>query len=170
MDLNITLANTSSDPKVLAKSYTNIATTVATPYGSMSILKPILRLRYEPSIWNPADINYAWIAELNRFYFVGDKRILSGDIVEMDLTVDPLMSYGNAILASSGICVANEFAREYRDMQKPSFGTYMADPNRPIYPYPEQKIYEFDAGDFNLEQASSYSRNFVLNVSGGEGE
>lgn len=170
MDLNITLSNTNSDPKVLAKSYTNIATTVATPYGSMSILKPVLRLRYEPSIWNPADINYAWIAELNRFYFVGDKRILSGDIVEMELTVDPLMSYGNAILASTGICVANEFTRESRDLQKPSFGTYMADPNRPIYPYPDQVVYQFDAGDFNLEQATTYSRNFVLNVSGGEGE
>lgn len=169
MDLNITLSNTNSDPKVLAKSYTNIATTVATPYGSMSILKPVLRLRYEPSIWNPADINYAWIAELNRFYFVGDKRILSGDIVEMDLTVDPLMSYGSAILASTGICVANEFAREYRDAQQPTFGTYMADANRPIYPFPDQTVYEFEAGDFNLNNANAYSRNFVLNVSGGRG-
>lgn len=170
MDLHITLSNTSSDPKVLAKSYTNIATTVATPYGSMSIEKPVLRLRYEPSIWNPADINYAWIAELNRFYFVGDKRTSSGDIVEMDLEVDPLMSFGNAILASTGICVANEFALEHRDLQNPVFGTYMADPNRPIYPYPDQVVYQFDAGDFNLEQATTYSRNFVLNVSGGEGE
>lgn len=168
MELHITLANTGSDPKVLAKSYTGIATTVATPYGSMSVKNPVLRLRYEPEIWNPADINYAWIAELNRFYFVGDKRTSSGDIVEMDLEVDPLMSFGNAILASTGICVANEFAIEHRD-KTPSFGTYMADPNRPIYPYPEQVVYEFDSGDFNLEQASSYSRNFVLNVSGGTG-
>lgn len=168
MELHITLSNTSSDPKVLSKAYANIATTVASPYGAMSILKPVLRLRYEPEIWNPADINYAWIAELNRFYFVGDKRILSGDIVEMECSVDPLMSYGNAILASTGICVANEFAIETRD-KTPSFGTYMADPNRPIYPFPEQVVYEFDEGDFNLEQASSYSRNFVLNVSGGTG-
>lgn len=63
-----------------------------------SVTNPII----EVNIGNFSFINYnmAWIPAWDRFYFITDKNILTGYIVEMHLSIDALGSHKAGILAS----------------------------------------------------------------------
>lgn len=156
--MTIVLCNCFSDPRVIRKTYTEIATTTATPYGNISIMAPTFVLRREDI--ELQGVNYVYVPDWARYYFVKNARIQSGDIWILDCAIDVLQSYATAILQSPAVCVANE-----------TVGANMVnDPNFPIYPDPDQTVYEFSDSDFNITSATGYSRNFVLNVSGGRGE
>lgn len=156
--MTINLLNTSSDPRTIRKAFEGIAQTEATPRGEISITDPVFILRREG--YELSGINYLYVADWLRYYFIENIVIKSGDILELHCHIDVLGSYAAAILSSPAICSANEYIGH----------TYINDPNFPLLPYPEQTSYLFEGGDFNLESANAYSRNFVLNVSGGEGE
>lgn len=156
--MTIDLLNTSSDPRTIQKAFTGIAQTEATPRGEISVTDPVFILRREG--YELGGINYLYVADWLRYYFIENIVIKSGDILELHCHIDVLGSYAAAILSSPAICSANEYIGH----------TYINDPNFPLLPYPEQTSYLFEGGDFNLESANAYSRNFVLNVSGGEGE
>lgn len=170
--MTINLYNCGSDPRVINKNLSLIYTADATPYGEVSIMAPVLRLRQ--SVNDLAGINYVYIADWLRYYFVDDIRFLSGGIIEIHCKIDVLMTYASAILNSVGICIANENKGriiEYDDGTRvKTSSTMIQDPNQPVYPYVIQSVYEFDDDIFNTDRATSLSRNFVLNVSGGEGE
>lgn len=170
--MTIELYNCSSDPRVINKSLTLVYTTDATPYGDVSIMSPVLRLRQ--TVNNLAGINYVYIVDWARYYFVNDLRLLSGGILELSCSIDVLKSYASAILNSSAICIANEFAGKvitYRSGETiQTSESFVNDANQPLYPYVTQTFYEFNSSVFNTDTATSRSRNFVLNVAGGEGE
>lgn len=50
----------------------------------------------------PINANYAFISELNRFYFVRDIQVTVNNITTVFFYVDVLMSYKDEILASTG--------------------------------------------------------------------
>lgn len=170
--MTINLYNCGSDPRVINKNLSLIYTADATPYGEVSIMNPVLRLRQ--SVNDLAGINYVYIADWLRYYFVDDIRFLSGGIIEIHCKIDVLTTYASAILNSVGICIANEHRGktiEYDDGTRvTTSATMIQDPNQPVYPYVIQSVYEFDDDIFNTDRATALSRNFVLNVSGGEGE
>lgn len=167
--MTIQLYNNSSDPRNLNKVITLLHETQATPFGSMSICEPVLRLR-QPNL---TDVNYVYIVDWGRYYFVKEINLVSGDLYEIHCKVDVLTTYANAIMACQCICTSNEFAGKeivYDDGSTVHTSRFFVnDPNQPIYPYVHQSFYEFDSNVFNSDTATSYSRNFVLNVAGGEG-
>lgn len=165
--MTIQLLNCGSDPRVINKTYSLIAETTATPFGEITIVDPILRIRRQNEL---SGINYIYVPEWLRYYFVNDIRIISGDIMELSCHIDVLNSFKSAILDSECICIRSERTDVNPRTVYTQNGTYINDTQRPIYPYVEQTAYAFSAGDFNLSSASNLSRNFVLNVSGGDGE
>lgn len=164
MEMTIQLLNCGSDPRVINKTYTFVAETTATPYGEITIIDPVLRIRRNNEL---GGINYIYIPEWLRYYFVNDIRLISGDIMEISCHIDVLNSFKSAILQSECICIRSErLGQDTFDNKR----TMINDTQLPVYPYVDQSAYEFTDGDFNLSSASNLSRNFVLNVSGGSGE
>ncbi len=58
-----------------------------------SILEPSIRVQTSALGENYARINYAYIPEFGRYYFVSSPIVETGQAVTYNLQVDPLMSY-----------------------------------------------------------------------------
>lgn len=54
------------------------------------------------------DFNYIFIPQFNRYYFVTDVRISNYSLYELDLTVDVLMSYKDALINLNAFVDRNE--------------------------------------------------------------
>ena len=54
------------------------------------------------------DFNYIYIPTLNRYYFVTEVKIINNKLYEIDLTVDVLMSYKDAIKSTQAFIDRNE--------------------------------------------------------------
>lgn len=106
---------------------------------------------------NLSIFNYMWVgAPLNRFYYIRDRRVKIGGVVEFAGECDVLMSFKAAILGLEALLLRTEGGADYTP-----------DSAYPLYPYKEIKIAELEGGDFNIESADGLSYNYVLNVAGG---
>mgnify|MGYP004729454097 CR=1 FL=1 len=76
--------------------------------ASFSILNPVVRFRTK----TPVTFNYAYILELNRFYFVDNIQI-DGDLCTVSLKVDVLTTYKEDILSSTGTLIKSDNANNY---------------------------------------------------------
>lgn len=166
--MTIQLCNCSNDPRVINKTYTVIEEVSASPFGEMTIMDPVLRLRRKGN--ELAGINYIYIPDWLRYYFVTNITIMSGELMVLSCHIDVLNSYKNAILASNAICVRSERTDVGPRLSNTPEGTFINDTKRPVLPEAIQTYYEYDTTVFNLDTATSGSRNFVLNVAGGSGE
>lgn len=64
------------------------------------IQNPILLFTLDNEL---ADVyNYCYITELDRYYYIVNKRIISNKLIELQLETDVLMTYKNDILNSTG--------------------------------------------------------------------
>lgn len=64
------------------------------------IQKPILLFTLDNEL---ADVyNYCYITELDRYYYIVNKRIISNKLIELQLETDVLMTYKEDILNSKG--------------------------------------------------------------------
>lgn len=68
---------------------------------SFSISSPTINLRIKDD-FNMGDVNYAYITDFNRYYFVTDIQMLSDDVYKLYLDVDVLESFKDDILNSYG--------------------------------------------------------------------
>lgn len=62
--------------------------------------------------------NYVYIDKFKRYYFVNDISILANNLYEIDLSVDPLMSYKDALLEMSAFVDRNEYLSNPRLIDK----------------------------------------------------
>lgn len=155
--MEIQLLNTGSDPRVISKGYTSLKITNATPIGEFSIQAPVLKLSYGD--WSVGNANYVYIPDYLRYYYIDDITIHSGKYVLIKCRCDVLMSFANAILNCTALCVRSETA-----------GTNeIIDRELPLKPKKDITVSAFKGGAFNLNTATEYSLNFVLNVAGGAG-
>lgn len=154
--MNITLYNNLSDHRCLNKELEVVETiSGATPYGECSVQAPVMRLR---PFENWAIVNYAYIGDYQRYYYVTEIKILSGNVLELHCQSDPLMSFRNAIKNCQGVLVANE------NLSTP----YIRDPNYPVSLKKTITTYLFDGDPFNITAAGYRSGlNYVLTVAGG---
>jgi hypothetical protein len=80
-------------------------------YNRQNVLRPSVIIRNSGA--ENADFsayNYAYIADLKRYYFVANVEILDKDRVLLSLSVDVLKTYETAILAATGTINAKENA------------------------------------------------------------
>ena len=78
-----------------------------------NVITPQIRLRANQNLQNVSAFNYVHIAALNRYYFVENCEIQSGDVFVLSLQVDTLKSYENAILASTATITERENANKF---------------------------------------------------------
>lgn len=93
--MNIVLCHTNSENNVIGKSINTVSNKTAVIKGTISKENPILLLSYN-IIQN--NINYIYIPEYNRYYFIIDIIDLTGGRYEIHCKVDVLESFKDSIL------------------------------------------------------------------------
>lgn len=108
----VNLCNTLSENNTVGKKIITLAAAECTVKGDVSFINPTIIVAYNGNI---KDINYAHIEEWGRYYFVRDKRGLTGGRYEIDLECDVLQSFADgikkcpAILAETQTTGANKY-------------------------------------------------------------
>lgn len=155
--MTIDLLQTASDKRVVSKSFTTLQSNVqCTVKEPCSMRTPTFILHFSAAAMS---CNYLHCAELGRFFYVGDKTLLSGERIELPCRSDVLMSSANDILNITTTIVRHETAGVNN----------IPDSLLPLSPTKRSHTMFLSNAPFNLESASALSFNFVLNVSGGAG-
>lgn len=94
--MNIKLCSSTSEIVAINKDITIIDDVLATIKGALSVENPVLILQYKSDI--QSKVNYVYIPEYNRYYFVTDIINLTGGRYELHCKVDVLMSFKDYIL------------------------------------------------------------------------
>lgn len=105
--MEIILYSSSADPRDLYKGskLTTISTVQAEPFYPLEVTVPVFRLSYNQSFKN---INYCYVAELGRYYFINKIIMESGSAMIIHCDCDVLMSFRSDILNLDCICLRNE--------------------------------------------------------------
>ena len=133
MSVNVKFYITGDNPNVMNKSLTQIASV------DCDIKEPVNK--ESPEIYvsgNLIGVNYAYIAEFGRYYFVyptGEHAITT----RLQLESDPLMSFKAGILASPAVVARNPW----------HFDLYVPDNNLPIEARTASAVLKFPGRDFD---------------------
>lgn len=109
----ITLYKYDGKRNTINKTLQNGVNVDGTIKDATNVLTPQIRLRTKQTLQNVSAFNYVHIAALNRYYFVENCEIQSGDVFVLSLQVDTLKSYENAILASTATITERENANKF---------------------------------------------------------
>ena len=149
----VTLYKNTSDKRNLNKVITEIKSVSATAKGEINIISPTLILEYFST-----DFNYCYISDFKRYYFVNSITLLTGQRVQINLSVDVLMTYKEEI---KNLTVN---VLRYENIEP----TFLSDSRIPLFSDTIQKVIEFPENIFNLENPPENSKNFLLTVAGGD--
>lgn len=152
--MTVKLFNNKSDKRNLIKNITEIKTVTATAKGDISVISPVLIFNYT----DMSDINYCYISELNRYYYINNFTYLTGKRIQLNLAIDVLMTYAEEIKALKVNVL------RYSKI-KP---TYISDGRIPLYSNTRQYVIDFPDNIFNLSNPKETDKNFLLNIAGGE--
>lgn len=149
------LYKTSDDVRKMPKTLTEgVSLTQMIIKQPCSLLKPVIIVNYFTGIMN---YNYFYSDEFGRYYYIDKITMLSGGRVELSCSIDVLETYNNDIRTLSAILVRSEL----------NTPTEITDTSLPIHKAKNVKVYEFSGGDINIDTATNYSYNFVINIMGG---
>lgn len=105
--MNITFYNNYSDNRVVNKSISLLNQFPCAAKEPCSIMTPTIQVsRTTFNQWHSA--NYAYLDIFKRYYYIDDMVVQNGGIVEVQLTVDVLMSYKNQISGISTVVARQE--------------------------------------------------------------
>lgn len=102
--MNITLYKNTSDNNVLNKKITSMGNRNVKLKSLTNIISPTLLLSGDIS----NDINYIYINDWKRYYYITDKTSVNNGMYEIQCRVDVLMSHKNDILNSDALVIASE--------------------------------------------------------------
>lgn len=120
------------------------------PVEGFDIETPVLKIgSVNQSTLN--NVNYAYIPEFNRYYFVDPPTVVNNKVYMLSLRVDVLMSFKSAINNLVAIIARQE--NEYN--------LYLPDPEFKVYANTDKKTLKFSKVPFTK------NANFLLTVSGG---
>lgn len=92
--MEITFYTTSDDKRKLTKNLTNVKTVQCTVKQQITLTNPVVYLHYDSNLINA---NYAFIPEFNRYYFIDNMNLIDGNMIQIAMSVDVLMSYNAEI-------------------------------------------------------------------------
>ena len=151
--MNVILYNNKSDKRQLVKNITEIKTISATAKGDINIISPTLIIQNT----DMTNINYCYITELKRYYFLTNYTYITGQRIELHCNVDVLMSYSDEIKRLKVNVLRYEKTRQ----------SYITDSRIPLFSSTKQRVIEFPDNIFNLANTSADDKNFLLNIVGG---
>lgn len=144
--ITIDLLNTSDPINKVRKSTSAYASFTGDLKENCSILKPVVTVKHTGAIL----ANYAYISTFDRYYFVDDVTILTNELQQIKLSVDPLYSHAAGLLACPCIVAKNQS----------DFNLYLNDSNYKCLQYPILMAVQFPRG-FDLDLSK-----FVLTLIG----
>lgn len=116
--ISVQLSTCADDRRVLNKTINNVITTNCSVKGSITITNPVIYVKYNSEIMG---CNYAYIPAYNRYYFIDNVELEPGDIMQITLSVDVLMSYNEQIKNVTAIAIRgnnrSRYLQDYADMQ-----------------------------------------------------
>ena len=151
--MNVMLYNNKSDKRQLVKNIAEIKTISATAKGDINIISPTLIIQNT----DMTNINYCYISELKRYYFLTNYTYITGQRIELHCNVDVLMSYADDIKKLKVNVL------RYEKIQP----SYITDSRIPLFSSTKQRVIEFPDNIFNLANPTADDKNFLLNIVGG---
>lgn len=101
MDMvTVGLYNNTSDSNVLSKTIILVTTLQCALKDATELMNPVLVIASDNI---ESNVNYAFIPDLGRYYFVRNKRQVTANRIELDLHVDVLMSFKESIRKSTAL-------------------------------------------------------------------
>ena len=125
--------------------------------GSMSILRPVIQIK--PTLTSTvskiiSECNYVYIREFGRYYFVEAINTTANNYIELELSIDVLMSWKTSILAQKVIVSRNEA----------DYSLYLDDSVLKVYNNPNITVYHFKDG--NNQDTGFTGAEFILALAG----
>ena len=96
----LTLYKTESSPNVIGKELTSPLAITINLKASTNVIDPEILLSTRPGV-DYFVYNYAHIDSLNRYYFIDNVEVLSGNITRLVLRCDVLETYKDSVLNSN---------------------------------------------------------------------
>ena len=154
------------DKKQVDKDTNHGSTLIETITGdfkqeSIDLLNPTIEL--EPTATSTVakilkECNYCYVSDFGRYYFIDNMSCKSGTRIELQLSIDPLMSWETEILAMTEGIVE-------RNAKTDGSNLFLDDSELHIYNNPNIQTYKFDYAAGNTYEFGN--QNFVLAVAGG---
>lgn len=155
--MTVTLYTTTDDARTVNKTITSVKSVTATPTEPMSVLRPTIIVNVDSDVMSA---NYAYISELNRYYYITGVELLHGNRALLSCSVDVLKTYSASLADCECIVSRSE-----------SIGapTEIPDKNLPINPN-MQDVYSilFDKDPFNIDLNGVGVKCWQLTTNGGE--
>lgn len=157
--MNVTFYQNNSDKRYLTKNLTNGKT-----YSGLIIkdvldtMNPTFRIKVSNDSINMimGFYNYMYVEDLNRYYYITDRKLLNGTVAEISGHEDVLMTFQG--IRNLDATITRQENIGINDI---------VDSLLPLQNRKELAVVEFESSEFNITGANGSSYNFVLNVSGG---
>ena len=111
MSFTIDLMQNKSPSNFVTKDVVSILSASGNLREETSIIDPIVMIETSISANIIGKINYAYIAEFNRYYYVVNITSIANDLWEIEFHVDVLMSYASKIREQTAIVARQENRR-----------------------------------------------------------
>lgn len=105
--MNVTLMTTVSDKRELNKSLRVIGSADCQIKAGTSIIDPVIIIS-RSTFDNVKQLNYAYIPDFNRYYFVNNVTVDTAQTMEIEMHVDTLYTYRQGIKNISTLIVRQE--------------------------------------------------------------
>lgn len=99
--MTINLCNNTSDNNVLSKNIAVVSSVSGSLKNESSVLRPTILI--EASAGSFANVNYMYIPDFSRYYYITDIRSVRNNITEVSGRVDVLKTYDSQIRGCTGI-------------------------------------------------------------------
>lgn len=105
--MEITLYVNNSDNNVMSKNIIETEKINVNLKGSCTLLNPVLTIK-AVDISKVTTCNYCYIPQFGRYYYIGNIKMNSGGIADIECSVDVLMSFRDSILNCNAILQRHE--------------------------------------------------------------
>lgn len=106
MGFTLNLYTTSSDPRQVTKSLSEVANSVAiNPTASLDVLSPTIVLGYNETYLRA---NYCYIPFLKRYYYINNIALEIGKQITLNCSIDVLMTYDSSLRNCNACVIRNE--------------------------------------------------------------
>ena len=147
--MTLGLYENKSDEKVVNKSITQLETYEGFLKASSSITNPVIQIEGVFNIYNNGNVNYMYLPDYRRFYYITDIIQIRANLVEIHGRVDVLMSFKDELKKCTGILRKGEN----------NYNMYLDDGSLKVFQNKQLQMLEFPSG--------FPSENFILVMAGG---